>query len=43
MRMLRAIGFAISYPVTRVGGVLLLRLANTLKNNSQRRRSDRGR
>ena len=42
MRMLRAIGFAISYPVTRVGGVLLLRLANSLKNNS-RRRDGRGR
>ncbi len=42
MKMLRAIGFAISYPVTRVGGVLLLRLANSLKNHS-RHRSDRRR
>lgn len=38
MRLLRAIGFAITYPVVRIGGASLSRLAQSMQHLAQRAR-----
>lgn len=43
MRMLRALIFAVTYPVSRIGGALLSRLAKKMKNLSRRKGCTHGR